>query len=128
MRIRYNPAMNPVGRSALAALLLMTSMTGIPAYATQKPLDVPTATVKFGDLDLGKSSDVKRLYRRLNGAAEQVCVSYESAAPARRSTWRQCVTSALERGVATVDNAALSSLHRHAVGRRSTTSERPPLA
>jgi UrcA family protein len=58
-----------------AALVLSGSILSV-ANASP-PSDVPTAVVKFGDLDATRPAGKEELYRRLTQAAHTVCRSLE---------------------------------------------------
>jgi UrcA family protein len=69
----------------------------------------PSTTVSFRDLDLQRSDDVARLYRRLRAAADTVCgprafnIFYRTL-PA----YRACVDDAVQKAVARINQPALS--------------------
>jgi UrcA family protein len=73
----------------------------------------PSTTVSFRDLDLQRSDDVARLYRRLEAAADQLCgprafnVFYRTV-PA----YRACVADAVQKAVARINQPMLSGYSR----------------
>ena len=71
--------------AAFAAALLVA-----PASAQTGPAPSPTQTVSYSDLDLGRSSDVRRLDRRIAQAAERACGPVSSSDPAGKIRVRRC--------------------------------------
>ena len=73
----------------------------------------PSVTVSFRDLDLQRSGDVARLYRRLKAAADLVCgprafnVFYNTL-----PKYQACVDDAVQRSVAHINQPALSAYSR----------------
>ena len=65
------------------AVLLCLGLSG--AALAQPEVHVP-----YGDLDLGRPTDVKRLDRRIAGAIARVCPDARSTAPAARFAARRC--------------------------------------
>ena len=73
--------------------------------------ELPTARVRYGDLNLSSDAGVAALYSRLRHAAKQVCMysSYRISDPA-------CVSTALNDAVAKVANGRLTMLHERRTG------------
>lgn len=98
----------------LAAL----AFSGI-ATAGTPVADTPSVVVKYGDLNLASQAGIARLHKRISNAAESVCGQLESRIFGLQAAYRECVAEAIEKGIATVDNANLSQFHagkaRHAV-------------
>jgi len=70
------------------------------------PSDVPTAVVKFGDLDTTRPAGKQELYRRLSKAAQAVCSPMDGAFGFRALVTPQyeaCVDKALTGAVARIN-------------------------
>jgi len=77
----------------LAALALVTAATA-PTFAAEETR--PTATVRYGDLDLRTEAGVRHLRVRINGAALAVCEAsgFYKAGPTWSPEARQCQRAA----------------------------------
>ena len=69
------------------------------------PSDIPTAVVKFGDLDTTHPAGKKELYRRLNRAAHAVCSPLEGASGSAlvNPQYRACLDQAVSGAVAQIN-------------------------
>ena len=86
------------------ALLLCGSI--LSAAKAAPPSDVPTAVVKFGDLDTTHPAGKDELYRRLRRAAQDVCSPLQGAFGSRALVTPQyeaCIDQALSAAVARVN-------------------------
>jgi UrcA family protein len=89
-----------------AASLSLFSITASAA------LPVPQQQVDFDDLDLAKSQDTERLYRRLRTASLNVCSDFRRSKSAlMRERHRDCVSRALSVAVETIAHPSLTALH-----------------
>lgn len=72
---------------------------------------VKSKTVKYADLDLGKSAGVKTLYSRIKAAAKDVCSPQPAASDMDgTNNYNQCVSHAVDSAVAQVGNADLTAM------------------
>ena len=94
-----------IGASALSAI-----------STTVSAANAPESVVKYGDLDLGRSSDLAVLYKRLQIAADAVCNPVPSYELARAAAHQRCVQGVLEHSVLQVRSPALLALHRANAG------------
>jgi UrcA family protein len=87
------------------ALVLGGSILSVANAAP--PSDVPTAVVKFGDLDATRLAGKEELYRRLTRAARSVCRSLdpsESGARLQLTTlYKACIDEAVSGAVAQIN-------------------------
>jgi UrcA family protein len=97
-------------QAALAAIgAAAVSLFSATASAQLAP---PKQQVEFGDLDLSKSHDTERLYRRLRTASQEVCSEFANRSGLRmHDLGRQCIDRALTDAVATISNPLLTALH-----------------
>lgn len=69
---------------------------------------VPASIVKYGDLDLTRSTGEETLYRRIHQAARKVCASLDvsqSVAPlSMAEAYKSCFAKAVSGAVAQIDN------------------------
>ena len=74
--------------------------------------DVPTAVVKYRDLDLGSAAGIKTLYRRISAAAYSVCAALEptdlALAISLKPRYEACLSNAVADAVAKVNRPALT--------------------
>ena len=84
----------------VASLTLAAAFTLAPAVHAD---EIPTMTVKYGDLDLSRPEGAKALYGRLNHAAQSVCSSLagERNLVAKHDA---CISKAVRDAVAHVDS------------------------
>lgn len=93
-----------IGATVVQASFVSTAFAGVPAGQQ---------VVRLGDLDLNKSADVARLYRRIQAAAESACGAEPvTGSHLLSSSQRSCVEKAVGTAVARVHNEQLSALHQ----------------
>jgi len=85
------------GVMALAGCLLTGTLS--VAHAITPTDSVPTATVKYGDLDLSTQDGALTLYRRIAAAARQVCPDEDVRNLALFVRSRACQADAIARAV-----------------------------
>jgi len=86
----------------------------LPAFASADELKGRAEKVTYSDLDVDKDAGAEVLYRRLQQASKRVCgvESIKSAGGIRQiSRQQECYRSTLDRAVAKVNNATLTSIH-----------------
>jgi UrcA family protein len=89
-----------------SALFLSGSILSVAAAAP--PSDVPTAVVKFGELDTTRTAGKEELYRRLSRAADAVCSPLEGVFGSRALVtpqYKACMNQALSGAVAQINRA-----------------------
>jgi UrcA family protein len=95
-------ALAAIGAAALS-LFSMSASAELPA---------PQQQVDFDDLNLAKSQDTERLYRRLRTASLNVCNDFrKSKSVVMRERHRDCVSHALTDAVETIGHPSLTALH-----------------
>ena len=80
----------------------------------------PSMTVHYEGLNLSSTQGAAQLYARLQGAARQVCASFEGRELSRHAKWTACYNEALSRAVAQINQANVTALHARAT---QTTKE-----
>ena len=98
--------------SVMSAAATLTHAQGTLAASDE----VPTVRVHYQDLDLSTEHGAATLYKRIEGAAKQVCPSASGLNVRASRLVDQCVARAIERAVADVNSpqlARLSALRAH---------------
>lgn len=92
------------GRAKLfASLAGAVLVIGSGAVQAERPSDLRTATIRYGDLNLATQAGVETLYHRIRVAARTVCGSpHERQIELRRSA-RTCNDAVVEEAVTTVE-------------------------
>ena len=81
------------------------SMTALAGSSTDA---VPTAAVRYGDLDLSTEQGANALYRRIVNAARQVCDNPGSRDLQRFVASEKCQAKAIEQAVSDVHSTKLA--------------------
>jgi UrcA family protein len=100
---------SPRGLIAAAALTALISSFAAVCNASEST-DVPTAIVKFADLDVSTPQGAATLYNRIRVASEGVCSPLDQRDLAATFRWKACVKQAIAGAVAKVDRPALSAV------------------
>lgn len=116
MTTSVTPRVIGLKRGLLAGLLGSTLALSVQAGDIALTSDDESMTVSYAGLDLSDPAAMHTLYGRLKVAARIVCGGDTSAVREvqRIFAHRACVSDALESAVRSIDNAALTALHRSA--------------
>jgi UrcA family protein len=95
----------------LLALACVLGVVGTRPSMASPPRD-PSVTVSFRDLDIGSSAGANTLYRRIQGAARQVC-GPKGADLIEQYYWMSCYRHAIDDAVAKVNSPLLTAIHAH---------------
>jgi UrcA family protein len=90
---------------AIATAALCTTVS-----TAVKAEDVPSKTVRFSDLDIGKTDGAKTLYSRIHAAARDVCEKSTGTDPILRVAFKACVETAVDKAVKEVNAPMLTQL------------------
>jgi UrcA family protein len=110
--------MNTMTTASRARIVIATSLFGAFVFsfatlpAAADGLSLPTATVKFGELDVLHPQGAAVLYARIQAAAMNVCSSFDGlgrGAALHRDD--ACVNKAIVGAVTQVDSPALSAVY-----------------
>ena len=103
----------------LTVLALAGSAAAADVRAARHAPDVLETTVRFGDLNLNRTSGADLLLSRLGRAARAVCGEAPGVRDGgKRRRYRACLRTAVDNAVAEVDAPLVSARH----SRRDTTS------
>jgi UrcA family protein len=92
----------------LAAALTLSSVASASSIG-----ELPSVVVRYGDLNLSTKGGVASLHSRLRHAAKQVCEPLDSRVLDLREQYADCVSDAVRRSVAKVNNSNLTRFHRY---------------
>ena len=97
-----------------SALIALVAATAAPAAAGVHPArndpDALETIVRFSDLDLNRAAGAEQMLVRLERAAGDVCGEAPSPREVgKRSRYRACVATTLDRAVASIDAPLLTA-------------------
>lgn len=95
---------------ALAGAFAALAMTSI-SFAAPRSDSPPSVTVRYGDLDLSTAAGADVLYRRISGAARQVCPDVYSRDMNTATAGKRCQATAIATAVQRLDNPQLALVH-----------------
>ena len=98
-----------VGSSLLGSLGVAQATT--PDNSVTLNDEVPTVTVRYGDLNLATETGVRKLYQRLSVAAQEVCQTPDARSLALLSYSHTCRANAIARAVHEINSPQLAALH-----------------
>lgn len=75
--------------------------------------------VRYGDLNLERPEGIEALYRRVNGAAEQVCGRMQSLDLVWMTEWKKCVTGAVSGAAEKINIPAFTAYTNARIGHKS---------
>jgi UrcA family protein len=103
-------ALSVVGAVAVAAVLLIPTVS-LASPVSEDQAQSRSATVSFGDLNLGSQTGVDRLQTRIHGAARQVC-GISAPAPLTEIKFnRDCYKGAVASAQPGFDEAVAAARH-----------------
>ena len=108
--------------AALTTICLAVAATTVRA-ADMSSDSVPMKTVTYGDLNLATPQGVEWLYRRIVGAAQQVCGALNGRSFEEKQQFSICTTQSIARAVAAVDQPALAALQAIKTGQPAVTGK-----
>lgn len=108
-------------KTPIRGTLLCVSLCALGALATANAAgdDPPTRLVRYGDLDLTRMDGVISLYRRIRGAARDVCSPMAASDLVAQAFVRDCEEHAIASAVADVNAPLLTSYYMGRIGRAS---------
>jgi UrcA family protein len=106
---------NAIGKYALAIAAFCavgSESFGSNVQAAESTANIPSITVRYGDLNLNTAGGVEALYARLRAAARGVCSPHAGRALVNELERRSCYEQVLSIAVSNVKSDSLSALHR----------------
>jgi UrcA family protein len=105
-------------RHALVAIATLAAMaTANLATATPATDEPRSAVVRYGDLDLSRPADARRLYGRIKRAARAVCDNHPLVDFKRLDEYEKCLGQAVSEAVEKVQSEQVTATHRAHNGR-----------
>jgi len=108
--------------AVLATICLAVASTTVRAADLSSDSEAMKKTVTYGDLNLANSQGIERLYRRIVGAAQQVCSALNGRSFEEKQEFSICTTQSIARAVAAVDQPALTALQAIKTGQPNRTA------
>ena len=105
-----------------ATILMATLATAGSQFSVAGPPDPPRVTVRYADLDLSRHEGAQALYRRLQGAAQQVCGPFDGRDLNSAALHRACLAQAITEAVVKVDQPLLTAFWQSKTGARSASA------
>jgi UrcA family protein len=96
---------------AIAGLGALTWALAAPALLAADVDQPPSKVVSYADLNLSNPAGAETLYRRIQGAAKQVCKQYNATELAMLSVFNSCYKTAVANAVRSVNSNPLTALH-----------------
>src|ERR1700722_6806619 len=97
--------------TGLSCLLGTLAASGAMSSSARAYEETPISKlVRFGDLDITKPAGAQVLYRRIEVAAQRVCVLPTSRTLVTMAEERSCIRTAIDKAVRQVDSPQLSAL------------------
>jgi UrcA family protein len=109
--------------AALATICLAVASTAVRAADTSSDAEAVRKTVTYGDLNLGNPKGIEQLYRRIVGAAQQVCNALNGRSLEEKQQFSICTAQSIARAVAAVDQPALTALQAMKTGQPDGTAK-----
>ena len=100
---------NTNAKTTLIVVALLAAATLVEvARADDVRVDAPAQTVAFKDLNLNTQAGIQVLYKRIHGAADQVCGYVDGRDLQLARAHKACVEQAMTDAVAAVNNQMLA--------------------
>jgi UrcA family protein len=117
--------MNNRAIPVLTATLITVLAGAAPgAYAENVNAEYNRMLVHIADLDLATPAGIAAVYGRIQGAAKRVCAPLEGKDLRSAAAFQQCVSDAVTRAVAEVDQPNLGAYYRAKTQGRNGTPVR----
>jgi UrcA family protein len=101
----------PMAVMAGMAALCVLALAFMPKLAQANSWEARSITVQYHSTDLDTPEGVATLYRRIRGAAADVCSPFEGRMLEQKVVWNDCFSHAVANAVHTVNNEALTAYH-----------------
>ena len=110
--------------ATLATACLAATWTVVHAADQTSDSEPMKKTVTYGDLNLANPQGVAQLYRRIVGAARQVCdTGGDGRSLQAKQQFSICTKQSIARAVVAVDQPALTALHAIKTGQPDSTAK-----
>ena len=100
-------------RHALLGIATLAALATANLATARPEADEPRSTVvRYGDLDLSRPEDARRLYGRIKRAARRVCDNQPSSDSKRLKEYERCLGQAVTEAVEKVQSEQVTAIHR----------------
>jgi UrcA family protein len=90
-----------------------TSLAGATAYADTSPVETHSLVVHLAHLNLDRTQDVAKLYKRISVAADRVCgPSTLTGSFYKTADYESCYTDAVAQAIARIDQPSVTGYYR----------------
>jgi UrcA family protein len=113
----------PFVLATFATACLAVASTAVHAADRFSDSEPMKKTVTYGDLNLANPRGVQQLYRRIVGAAQQVCDDLNGRSLQAKEQFAICTKQSIARAVSAVDQPALTALHAIKTGQPDSTAK-----
>ena len=113
----------PLVLATFATACLAVASTAVHAADRFSDSEPMKKTVTYGDLNLANPRGVQQLYRRIVGAAQQVCDDLNGRSLQAKEQFAICTKQSIARAVSAVDQPALTALHAIKTGQPDSTAK-----
>lgn len=113
----------PFVLATFATACLAVASTAVHAADRFSDSEPMKKTVTYGDLNLANPQGVQQLYRRIVGAAQQVCDDLNGRSLQAKEQFAICTKQSIARAVSAVDQPALTALHAIKTGQPDSTAK-----
>jgi UrcA family protein len=108
----FNSDRTLVGFIVMAALTMVAvPLIPVRAQAADNSGEARSVTLQYHATDLDTPEGVASMYRRIRGAAAEVCSPFEGRSLERKLLWNDCFSHAVANAVRATHNEALSAYH-----------------
>jgi UrcA family protein len=105
--------MTKAGKLLIGTAVSFTSLAGAIAYADTSPVETHSLVVHLAHLNLDRTQDVAKLYKRISVAADRVCgPSTLTGSFYKTADYESCYTDALAQAVANIDRTSVTTYYR----------------
>ena len=105
--------MTKAGKLLIGAAVSFTSLAGATAYADTSPVETHSLVVHLAHLNLDRTQDVAKLYKRISVAADRACgPSTLTGSFYKTADYESCYTEAVAQAVARIDQPSVTGYYR----------------
>jgi UrcA family protein len=116
MNIQITGAKNTMRMTLVALAALSATMLAGVTHAAASGDNLPKQVVTYKDLNLNSNAGIQVLYKRIQGAANQVCGKVEMRELQGMSVNKACVERAISNAVAAVNSPMLTRVYLAKLG------------
>jgi UrcA family protein len=105
--------MTKAGQLLIGTVVSFMSLAGATAYADTSPVETHSLVVHLAGLNLDRTRDVAKLYKRISVAADRACgPSTLTGSFYKTADYESCYTDAVAQAVAHIDQPSVTGYYR----------------